>query len=169
MIRSALVLSAVLSSGAAEAEDRHSSLRRNALSLPDVRREHLLPALEAAIAHETPEIPAELLVSIMWGESRFIPNKRTGRVCGLMQVSPADIGKPRRDCLVWERDVGAAVAAGVLELKIMLRDGRVRGDVRKALLYRACGNSAFDGTCQKKGWPGWVLDRAQRLTETSSR
>jgi hypothetical protein len=45
----------------------------------------------------------------------------------------------------------------------MLADRRVRGDLRLALLYRACGNRAFDGTCRKRAWPGWVLRRAAAL------
>jgi hypothetical protein len=135
------------------------------VALGDVREDHVRPAVRAAERHGTPRISPELLVSIMWGESRFRPDQRTGRVCGVMQVGPADINRPHSDCVIWARDVDAAVAAGVLELEMLLADRRVHGDIRLALLYRACGNSAFDGTCRKTGWPGWVLRRAERLKE----
>jgi len=156
-------LATLLISSIAAAEDRHSQLRRNALALPDTKADQVRPAVEAAIRHETPQIPAELLISIMWGESRFVPTVRNGVVCGIMQVGPHDIKQPRSVCLIWDRDVDAAVAAGVVEMKMLLKDKRVNGSIYRALLYRACGNSAFDGTCRKGGWPGWVLERASKL------
>jgi len=143
--------------------DVQDPLETKALSLPDVKSEHVLPAVEAARRYATAAIPAELLVSIMWGESRFVPTVRKGRVCGVMQVNPSDIGRSRTQCTDWDRDVAKAVEAGVHELETMLRDHRVKGDMRKALLYRACGNAAFNGRCRKTGWPGWVLERARKL------
>lgn len=150
------------------ADLRHDTIMANALSLPDVRESDVRPAVEAALRHETAEIPAELLVSIMWGESRFIPTIRTGIVCGIMQVGPHNINRPRKVCSTWDRDVDMAVADGVRELKMLLSDKRVRGNVRRALLYRACGNAAFNGSCKKGAWPGWVLQRARRLIAARS-
>lgn len=145
------------------ADERHDRIRQNAVSLPDVKSEYAVPAVEAAIKHETEDLPAELLVSIMWGESRFKPNVRKGRVCGVMQVGPHDIGLPRSVCRTWEVDVDAAVADGVREMQMLLADRRVRGNIRRALMYRACGNSFFNGTCRKGGWARWVLGRAHDL------
>ena len=140
-----------------------ADVRQNARELPDVKPKYLEPAVAAATELATEQVDAALLVSIMWGESRFVPNVRKGHVCGIMQVSPAHIGRPRSDCKVWDRDIWAAIAAGILEIEIMLKDRRVRGNIRKALLYRSCGNSAFDGTCKKFGWVNGVIKRAARL------
>ncbi len=135
----------------------------NAHSLPDVRREHLVEAITAVKKLATKQVDEALLLSIMWAESRFDPAVRTGRVCGVMQVNPRDIGRPRSDCDLWDTDVEAGVAAGIREIEMMLADRRVRGNLRRALMYRACGNAAFDGTCQKGAWVDAVLTRARRL------
>jgi hypothetical protein len=135
----------------------------NAKTLPDVRQEHLADAIVAVHKLATKQVDEALLLSIMWGESRFVPTVRTGKVCGIMQVNPRDIGQPRSDCDVWDRDVEAAVAAGIKEIEIMLADKRVRGNLRRALMYRACGNAAFNGTCKKGAWVDAVLKRAHRL------
>lgn len=161
--RLAGLLVASLLTGTAWA-DRSSSLRENARSLPDVRAEDVDPAVDAALAEETDRVPAELLIAIAWGESRLRPDVRTGHVCGIMQVNPTDLGLPRSRCRAWELDRRLAFRAGVSEIEMMLRDRRVRGNIRRALLYRACGNRAFDGTCAKTKWPGWVLRRAERLS-----
>jgi hypothetical protein len=145
--------------------DRADSLGDRAVALGDSRPQHARRVAEAAIRHGTKRIPPELIVAIAWNETRFIPDKRTGHVCGVMHVDPADIDRPRSDCLIWDRDVDAAVAAGVLELEIMLRDRRTHGEIRLALLYRACGNSAFDGTCKKGAYPGWILRQTSHLKE----
>lgn len=163
------LIASTLLLGSASADDRLDNLRHNARLLPDVRLTDVEAAVEAAISVETPDLPASLLVSIMWGESRFVPDVRTGRVCGVMQVNPSDIGRPRSDCTRWKHDIRAAAAAGVKELQMMLGDRRVSGNLRKALLYRACGNSAFDGTCKKGRWPGWVLRRATKLRSKHTR
>jgi hypothetical protein len=144
----------------AGADERTARVAENASLLPDVRPDRLHAAVDAAFSTETPSIPAELLLSIAWLESRMEPATAVGRVCGVMQVDPYTIGQPRSICALWARDVRAAFAAGVLELEIMLRDRRVMGDMRLALLYRACGNSAFDGSCRKTRYPGIVLRRA---------
>lgn len=142
-------------------------LINNVSQLPDVDEQLLQPAIEAAVAAETKRIPAELLIAIAWGESRLNPHVRTGVVCGPMQVNPTDIGRPRSDCEVWERDITAGYRAGVTELETMLQDPRVHGSLERALLYRACGNALFRGKCTKMGWARWVLDRAAALRRNS--
>lgn len=142
---------------------RTAKIRANAHDLPDVQPELVDPAVDAALATETPAIPSELLLSIAWGESRFRPDQRTGVVCGALQVNPADIGEPRENCARWSNNTRLGFAAGVRELEMMLADRRVHGNLRLALLYRACGNAAFDGTCAKGRWPEWVLVRAAMI------
>ena len=134
-------------------------------ALGDVRPGLAQPAVEAALAAGTLDVPAELLLSIAWGESRLEPSPRgRGRACGILQVVPEDIGLPHAaTCALWARDLAAAFAAGVLEIRTELADRRVHRDLRLALLYRACGNAAFAGTCEKRAYPSWVLRRAARL------
>jgi len=136
--------------------------------LPDVQPDRVLPAVVGAVRAETPEYPAELLLAIAWGESRLDPTVRTGKVCGILQVNPVDIHRPHSDCDAWSRDVGEGMRAGVVELEMLSADPRVRGNLWLTLLYRACGNAAFDGTCQKTLWPNWVLNRARCMGADST-
>lgn len=146
------------------AQERGDRLMRNALSLPDVREEHVRPAVLAALQVETPRIPAELLVSIAWGESRFVPTVVSAvGACGPLQVVPYTVGEKASVCRTWASDSVEAFRAGVKELRIMLADRRTNGSIRSVLLYRACGNAAFKGTCHATGWPGWVLARSTKL------
>jgi hypothetical protein len=130
--------------------------------LPDVQPEFITPAVLAALHVETEDAPSELLISIAWSESRLDPTVRTGNVCGILQVNPTDIGQPRSDCTIWSNNVEAGMHAGVIELQMLRADHRAQ-TLQRALLYRACGNAAFNGTCHKTQWPTWVLDRAQCL------
>lgn len=160
-MRSAIALSLLLSTASADSRsDRMRQVNRN---LPDVREGLADQAFDAAIEVETDRLPASLLLSIAWGESRFDPTEVTGRVCGIMQVNPVDIGYTHTACDAWRISVRSGFLAGIEELEMMLADRRVHGDLRKALLYRACGFRAFDGTCKKGAWPEWVLKRAQIL------
>ena len=156
-------------SGAAHADGRLQALQAAARALPDVRPAQANAAAKAALEAETPRVSAELVLSVMWGESRFEPNERVGIVCGVMQVSPAYMGLPYgKTCRLWEHDLLAATRAGVFEIEQDLDDPRVRGDMTRALLYRACGNSAFlrpgsVGACQKTAAPGWILRRMRKI------
>jgi hypothetical protein len=133
-------------------------LMHRTASLPDVELTRAAPAVAAALEAETPEFPAELLLAIAWGESRFDSTVHTGRACGIMQT----IARRPGDCATW-REPRAAFAAGVAELTEWAHDRRTGGNVRLVLLAQACGNAAFDGTCRKTRWPGWVLGRAEQL------
>lgn len=146
-------------------QNRFDLLTAAVESLGDVKAQYIKPIVSAALAYETPQIPAELILSIAWGESRMIPSTRTGRVCGVMQVNPIDIGRRNHafHCRQWSHSAALGVKAGVEELSMMLKDIRVKGNLRKALLYRACGNNAFTGRCRKQQWPGWVLQRAKKI------
>jgi hypothetical protein len=123
-------------------------LAQRAEQLPDVKPDLTAPMVESALRHGTDKIPAALIVALAWGESRFQLDAKPR--CGVMQVWPADIDRPASDCEVWRRDLDAGVMAGVEEIRMLLADSRVAGDMRRALLYRACGNVAFDGTCDGK-------------------
>jgi hypothetical protein len=161
------ILIIALASTTARADARADRLRANARDLPDVRAELVDDAVDAALATETRAVSAELLLSIAWSESRLEPGQRTGIVCGALQVNPTDIGEPRASCRLWAAYTYFGFAAGVRELEVMLAEARVHGDLRLALLYRACGNHAFDGTCAKIQWPRWVLERARALRRAS--
>lgn len=123
--------------------------------------------VDAAISAETRRVPAELLLAVAWGESRFRTDVATGRVCGPLQVAPGDLGMPyQRTCEIWEQEPVEAYAAGVKEIEMMLADARVHGSMTLALMYRACGNAAFWASpCvkAKRMWPAWVLARAAFL------
>lgn len=167
-LRLTLAALAALSS-TAHADGRLDALQAAARALPDVRPAQANAAAKAALAAETPRVSAELVLAVEWGESRFEPNERVGVVCGIMQVAPKYMGLPyARTCRLWELDVLAATRAGVLEIEQDLDDPRVHGNMRRALLYRACGNSAFlsvgaPGACRKQAAPGWILRRMRRI------
>lgn len=125
-----------------------------ARELPDVTSPDLADRfVDAAIAKQTRRVPASLLVALGWGESRFDMNAQPA--CGVMQVYPHDLDEPQAACVIWRSDLLAGVDAGVREIEVMLADTRVHGDMQRALLYRACGNRAFDGTCDPRKY-AWV-------------
>ncbi len=166
----AIVLHVLLSSIPTDDLDRLErsieQLHEAARALPDIDHPALVdPFVDAAEAEGTEQAPAALLVALGWPESRFDPRARPA--CGAMQVYPQDIGErdPSAACARWARDVQAGVRAGVVELEMMLADHRVRGDLRWALLYRACGNAAFDGSCSaaKYAWVTAALARYRQL------
>lgn len=137
---------------------RTFELYQRTSQLPDVNPELVLPTVTAALTAETDRIPAELLLAVAWGESRFISATHTGKACGIMQTIPSSLD----DCNRW-LDPVEGFRAGVAELTEWSHDARTHGDLRLILLAQACGNRAFDRTCTKKTWPGWVLARAHRL------
>ena len=142
-------------------------LHEAARALPDVADPSLTDQfVNAAIDLQTPRVPAALIVAIGWGESRFESSAQPA--CGAMQVYPHDLGEPQAACAEWRRDLRAGVRAGVREIETMLADKRVRGDMRRALLYRACGNKAFDGSCDAKKH-AWVTAAVARWRSLASR
>lgn len=138
------------------ARDRSLELYRKVDALPDVDHEDASRAVDAALVVETAQAPAELLLAIAWGESRYKASTITGHACGPMQTIPSK----HISCQAMQIPL-IGFAAGAAELRSWLRVAH--GDLRLALLAYACGNSAFDGTCKKTAWPGWVLHRARRL------
>lgn len=138
-------------------------LHSTARELPDVARDLVDPFVDVALDEQTQRVPAALLVSLGWGESRFDPDAQPA--CGAMQVYPNDLDEPQSSCAEWRKDLRAGVRAGVREIEMMLADKRVRGDMRKALLYRACGNKAFDDTCSaaKYAWVDAAIARWRAL------
>jgi hypothetical protein len=138
----------------------------NTLQMPDVKPGFATPMVLSAIRHATPRVPAGLIIGLGWAESRFEPTAQPA--CGVMQVYPHDLGlDDATTCAAVYRDVDAGVALGVLEIETMLADRRVNGDLRVALLYRACGNRAFvPGACAMGGWVDKALARAKILEST---
>jgi len=164
----ALRVAATIGGRAPSARGPAAHLRLAAHALPDVSRPDLVDAIvDAAIDVQTPRVPAALIVAIAWGESRFEASARPA--CGVLQVFPRDLAEPAAACDVWRRDLRAGVRAGVREIETMLADKRVRGDLRRALLYRACGNRAFDGSCSpaKHAWVAAALARWRDLARPS--
>lgn len=140
------------------------ALNERALQLPDTRPHEVSAFVYVAVTEATPRVSAELLVSLAWAESRFQQSALPG--CGVMQVFPHHFPdyRPPSDCEVWRSDLRLAVRAGVEEIELMLRDRRVNGNLRRALMYRACGNAAFNGTCTKGGWVDGALQRMRSLS-----
>lgn len=131
--------------------------------LPDVDTAKTNAFVAIALDEQTPRVPAALLVSLGWGESRFDPEAQPA--CGALQVYPKDLDEPQSRCAEWRKDLRAGIRAGVREIEVMLADKRVRGNLKKALLYRACGNKAFDGTCSaaKYAWVDAAIARWRML------
>lgn len=133
--------------------------------LTDIQPEEVAAFVSVAVFEETDQVSAELLVSLAWGESRFKQDSEPG--CGVLQVFPQYLdGHPDWTCKVLRNDLVLAVRSGVVGLEQMLDDKRVHGDLHRALMYRACGNKFFEGTCnEKKGhWVKAAEARAQQLT-----
>lgn len=152
-VRFALIIA--LMAGVASAD----TFVARAISMPDTKPELAAFAALAAMMTETDLVPAEIMVAIAWGESRFDPTVRTGHVCGPMQTVP----KVPSDCARWSNML-EGFRAGRDELEDELRhDPRVHGDLRLALLAYACGNAAFGGTCKKLSYPAIIFQRARSL------
>jgi len=147
----------------------NARLHEVARGLPDVEPEKADRFVDAAIAKQTSQVPASLLVALGWGESRF--DEQAQPACGVMQVYPQDLDESPATCVHWRTNVAAGMEAGVREIEMMLADNRVRGDLQKALLYRACGNRAFDGTCDAKKytWVTAAIARWHAIAARSSR
>lgn len=137
-------------------ESRATKLIKQAQALPDVHPDEAEVTARAALLVETSKVPAELLVAIAWGESRFISTTRSGRACGLVQVMARSVDQ----CSLLKIPI-IGMLVGRIELEEWLRLSR--GSLPLALLGNACGMSAFYGGCKKTAWPGWVLARARRL------
>ena len=135
------------------------------MALPDIRRQDAITAADAAALVETRRFPAELLLSIAWGESRFesATTNAYGRVCGPMQT----MARSRADCELMQQVPAYGFAAGVRELQAWARDRRTHGRLDLVLLGFACGNAAFDGTCRKLEYPSWVIHRMRRLQHST--
>jgi len=138
-------------------------LNSQAQQLPDTQPDEVSAFVAVAVFEETPRISAELLVSLAWGESRF--KQDAGPGCGVLQVFPQYLNRPEWTCKVLKTDLVLAVRSAVVALDEMLDDKRVRGNLHRALMYRACGNVFFEGKCNdKKGlWVQAAEGRAQGL------
>jgi len=151
---------------------------------PEVAYDHAA----AAVAAETDQVAAELLLGIAFVESRFDPTAVSRveghtRKTGSYRTTEAPAQLDRRASLFcgplqtyagsWStcvglRDLSTAYAAGVGELQQWLRDPRVRGSTVRALAGHGCGNfGVTTGHCN--GYPERVLDIARRLRPTPSR
>lgn len=156
MITLFVVLFALGSPHISVEESRFLTVTKQAAELPDHRPELILPNAIAAFANETDEYPSELLLALAWGESRFEPNAGNRIYCGVMQTA-------RTASPLACDDAYSGYRAGVDELRELASDRRTHGDLELVLLYRACGNAAFDGTCTKHAWVRSALRRARRL------
>jgi hypothetical protein len=151
---------------------------------PEVAYDHAA----AAVAAETDQVPAELLLGIAFVESRFDPTavsrveghtRKTGSYpateapaqldrsaalfCGPLQAYAGSWS-----ACIGLRNLSAGYAAGVDELQQWLRDPRVRGSTVRALAGHACGNfGVTTGRCSH--YPERVLDMTRRLRPTPSR
>lgn len=129
----------------------------------------------AAIAAETPTLPAELLLAVAAVESNYDPTwvsrvedgaRKIGRwrsdlpvgegprCCGVMQTRA---GRRWKTCLA-QRGVTLGYQTGATELASWLDR---TGDVRKALAGYGCGNAGLASGCGT--YPARVLARARRM------
>lgn len=163
----ALALTLLLASTPAAADYRAAGIRRAVHTLGDAREEDMDAAVNAALEFEPADVPgldAPLILAIAWSESRFQTHAKP--LCGVMQVSPRDMDQHRSMCRVWRRDIRSGIEVGVAEIrKIMDEIPRVRGDLSRALEYRACGGVAFTRRCHKRRWVSRVRALAERIRE----
>ena len=143
-------------------------LNSQAQQLPDTKPDEVAAFVSVAVFEETPRVSAELLVALAWGESRF--KQDVGPGCGVLQVFPKYLKNRAWTCKVLQTDLTLAVRSAVVALEEMLDDKRVRGDLHKALMYRACGNVYFKGTCSdhKARWVRAAEARARKMTARPS-
>lgn len=138
----------------------------NTSHLPDLRPERVLPTVIAAELEATPHVPANLIVALVWPESRG--ELWAQPACGVMQVYPHDLYEPDSNCAAYRSSAIAGVDAGVRELEMMMLEKRVTS-LRVALLYRACGGRAFvPGACEMGDWVDKALARARWLADPLS-
>lgn len=172
-----------------EVDSRFDRLVSAVNKLPDFDKKFTNDVVQAAIDSETENFPAELILSIAWQETRFNYTKQTNRqkVCGIMQTSPKSIGLKMSICKDWNLDPKLGFMAGITALETMMKDSRVYGKSKnntasikaacgvnpsarcKSILYYACGNSAFDGTCTKTQYPKVILKRMKFLFNSVNR
>lgn len=119
----------------------------------------------AACLASTPKVPPRVLLAVSWVESRWtldaVSRPHGGRYpiyCGPLQT--AAMGEAQcRD----QASLGLGYRRGREELEQWLRDPRVRGDLRRALLGHGCGNSGLvTGTCHS-GYEARVLSALHLL------
>lgn len=168
----ATALTLLLVSTPTLADVRAVGIRRAVHLLGDSTPEEMDAAVTAALEleGEVPGLDAPLILAIAWAESRF--DARARPLCGVMQVSPRDMGVPRvlrqATCRSWRSDIRTGMGAGVREIaKILAEIPRVRGDLSRALEYRACGSKAFTRRCRKHRWVRRVEALAAELREPS--
>jgi hypothetical protein len=144
-----------------------SIVSTRAQSLPDVEPPRLARFLTALQHEAVDDVPTSLVVYLAWAESRFDPDAKPG--CGVLQVFPRDIYQPPSRCKLWRSDQRLAIRAGVRELRMLMSEPRVHGDLWIALMYRACGNVYFDGACDaaKSRWVEFALRGAWMLNPLS--
>lgn len=145
--------------------------------------DHAAAAVDNADEHVSPE----LLLGVAYIESRFDPTA-TSRIEGSVRKTGSypSTAPPRggihgslfcgplqtyagtwRRCLAM-RDLAVGYRAGAAELNQWLRDRRVGGDIRKALLGHACGNAGLRAN-RCRGYPSRVLRFVERLGVSHSR
>lgn len=152
-----LGLLALGATAVAHADGREERLRAAAHRLRPDRPELADDAAAASLGTERPGVSAELLLALAWRETGFDPTVRTGRVCGALQVVPADVDEPdaRDACLRWSQDTWQGFDAGAEELVRWLR--HARGDLSVALRGRACGWIGLTRSCGKDDWVRQVI------------
>lgn len=162
---------------------RHLELAmRVQAAVPSLAPDAAYAHIEAANAAASEDITVELLLGIAFVESRFDATaisrvegrfRRTGSYpstaaparldrraslyCGPMQTFAPSWAR----CIAM-RDLRTAYTAGAAELRLWLRDRRVRGDVARALAGHGCGNFGV-ATRSCNGYPGRVLWMERQL------
>ncbi len=125
----------------------------------------VVSSIDGALECETKRFPAEILLSIAWGESRFISKTVTGVACGPMQTIARDSHG------VFDRALCQSLTTptigyceGVHELEAWEADAWTHGELNLVLLGYAAGYGGFTNPHNpKRAWPAWVLGRARQL------
>lgn len=105
---------------------------------------------EAAIAHERPDLPAELMLAIAWRESKYDPTARPD--CGVMQVTRKNLGGSRAACAAARADAAAGYQVGADAFGRWV--DQCQGDRKRRVSVLRCAlNGYAEGTAAgRRGW-----------------
>lgn len=146
-----LLIPVILAAALASPADRISTLTAGVLDeAPWLEEAEALEHVEAAIAHETDDIPAELMLAIAWRESRY---DRTARPdCGVMQVTKKNLGSAQA-CRAARASAAGGYQAGAAALSWWVRAcERIKRARGVGVLRCALNGYAEGGRAARRGW-----------------
>lgn len=151
-----LVLAAVVSSTPPQAAQptRRAVLEAGLLAeLPRLSPAEAADQVDAALASETPDLPAELMIGVAIRESGL--DSGAGPACGVMQVLRKYLG--RSGCALARSGPAAGYAAGVAAYAawvVACRGWQRAGRLHRGVTLQECALNAYaeGGLAGRRGW-----------------